>query len=311
MISGVQKASSEIPTLDEKTIKAKVSEARKVYDIFAQERGFKRGPDMFVENGKTEKSSGIGIHTKGLFLAPHSAAQIPKFDVCPHASSECRANCLGTEAGGNRQYPDAALSSKTIKTHFLVSHPEHATYIIHHEIVKHKNKSTEEGYKPAIRFNGTSDLPWGHMAGKLMKHHSDVDFYDYTKDPKKAEAQFNPDHPKNYKLALSHTGTNHAESNDKDVIAHLKRGGVVALVHDSGKGIPKPTHIVDRKTEQEFPIIDGDKDDAVGDRHKEVGLIHGHPDHGVGSGLSLKGVSRESAGNFLNFVDPDGKIRIN
>lgn len=310
MRAGVRKASSEIPHEDEKTRRAKVSEARKVYDSFSQERGFKKGPDLFIENGKTEKSSGVGIHTKGLSLAPHTAGGVEKFDVCPKASHSCRANCLGTEAGGNRQYADTALSSKAIKTNFLAAHPEHFTRLLDHEIRAHVRSTEKSGYRPDVRLNVTSDLDWADMAGPLIKHHSNVSSYDYSKDPNKVERQFHPDHPKNYKLALSHTGDGE-ESNSAHAANLLEKGHVVAAVYQRGKDIPKPTHMMDMKTGKKYPVVDGDSDDDVGFRHEQAGLKHGHAGHGVVSGLMLKGVKNEDAGDFANKVDSDGIIRIN
>jgi hypothetical protein len=121
----------------------------------------------------------------------------------------------------------------------------------------------------------------------------------------------NPNLPENYHLSLSHTGTGHAESNDKHVVHALENGHVVALVHEKGKKVPKPTHVEDVKSGKRYPIVDGDHDDNTFDRHAVAGLTEGHKGHGVVSGLKLKGVTAEKAGHFANKVDPDGIIRIN
>lgn len=327
---GVSSALSAIETESPKERLAAHRKSKQVFTEFARARGFKNSVDLLNENGKTKKSSGEGVHTLGLALAPHTAHGIDDFNTCTKASKECAENCLGLKAGGNRQYPDAALSSKTLKTHFLVHHPEHFTRLLHGEIEKHAKKATEKGFVPGLRMNVTSDVPWENYAsktGETIFHHFDgsngkpkVEAYDYTKFPQRVLKQHKSSHdfihkdskrPHNYHLTLSHTGTGHEESNDKDVVTALEAGHVVAMVHHRGKNIPHPTHVEDVKTGKRYPTVSGDKDDNTFDRHIQAGKIQGKPGHGVVSALALKGVSNDSAGKFANKVDPDGIIRIN
>jgi hypothetical protein len=307
---GFKRSLSTIDQEDEKTRKSKVRDAKSTFNAFANSRGFKSAPPLFNQNGKTEKSSGEGVHTIGLSLAPHTAHGLSHFDVCPRASSECRANCLGTEAGGNRQFADAALSAKILKTHFIAAHPEHAARLMDHEIGLHKKQARKNGMIPGVRMNVTSDMSWEKFAKPIFNRHKDVQFYDYTKMHNRVMGQNKPDHPENYHLTLSHTGSGHAESNDEHVIDALEAGRVVAMVHQKrGKGALPPTHVEDAQTGKRWPIMGGDDDDNTFDRHTKAGLTPGT--HGVVSGLQLKGVKNENAGHFANKVDPDGVIRIN
>ena len=308
MGEGLRKADDEMSKEDEPTRKAKLKESKKVLESFSKERGYKSAPSLLGENGKTMKSTGEGVHTLGLALAPHTTSGLKKFDVCPRASSDCRKNCLGTEAGGNRQYPDQALGSKVLRTHFLVMHPEHAARILDDEIGKHVKSAKKKGYKPGVRLNVTSDIAWEHHMPKLFDRHKEAQFYDYTKMHNRVG---HPDLPKNYHLTLSHTGTGHDESNDQHVVNALEKGHVVASVYQRGKGVPTPTHMEDVKTGKRYPIANGDDDDNTFDRHAVTGRTEGKPGHGVVSGLRLKGVKNEAAGVFANKVDPDGIIRIN
>jgi len=295
---------------DEKTRKAKVGESHKVWDHFVKQRGYKSGKNisMLGENGKTKKSTGEGVHTKGLTLAPHTTSGLHGFDVCPRASSECRKNCLGLTAGGNKQYPDSALSSKVLRTHFVAHHPEHAARMIDHEVGNHAKSAKKKGFIPGVRMNVTSDFSWEHHAPELFHRHKDVQFYDYTKMHNRVG---HPNLPKNYHLSLSHTGANHAESNDHHAAEALHKGHVVAMVYHRGKDVPHPTHVEDMKTGKRFPVANGDDDDNTFDRHAHHGLTPGKAGHGVVSGLKLKGVKNEAAGHFANKVDHDGIIRIN
>jgi hypothetical protein len=309
---GFYKAFSEMKTETPEITLKKARASRKVYEDFARSRGFKGGGgSLLIENGKTMKSTGEGVHTKGLSLAPHSANGLKGFDVCPRASTECRANCLGTEAGGNRQYPDAALASKVLKTHFIAHHPEHAARLLDHEIGRHVAHAEKAGYKAGVRLNVTSDLPYEKYAPHLFERHPTAQFYDYTKMHQRVMNQSKDDHPVNYHLSLSHTGTSHPESNDQHAVKALEAGHVVAMVYQRGKHIPSPKHVEDMKTGNKYPIANGDDDDNTFDRHATTGLVDRKKGHGVVSGLKLKGVKNEDAGHFANPVDPDGVIRIN
>lgn len=310
---GLRKADEEMAkeTPQERKIKAK--ESKKILDDFASKRGFKKMSSLLNGNGKTEKSTGEGVSTIGFAAAPHSTSGLNGFDVCPRSSSECRKNCLGTETGGNKMFPDAALSSKIIKTHALAAHPEHFHRVLNDEIESHKTKARGDGYIPGVRLNVTSDFSWEKHIPNTIKRHKDVQFYDYTKADNRVG---HPDLPANYHLSLSHTGTGHAESNDKHAINKLEKGHVVAMVYQKpikakGKETPEPTHVEDVKTGKRYPIINGDNDDNTFDRHNKAKLHMGKTGHGVVSGLKLKGVTAKKAGHFANKVDPDGIIRIN
>lgn len=310
VMEGLRKANEHIGEHPE-LHKGRVKVAKEVYKRFAESRGFKTTPELLNQNGKTEKSTGEGVLTVGLSLAPHTTAGLSHFDVCPRASKECRANCLGTEAGGNKQYPDSALASKILKTHFMAAHPEEFGTLLHHELKSHERSAARQGLIPGARLNVTSDISFEHVMPNLFHAHPGIQFYDYTKMHNRVLNQTKPTFPKNYHLTLSHTGTGHEESNDKHVVDVLRKGGVVASVYHRGKSTPVPTHMENAQTGERWPVAGGDDDDNTFDRHTTLGREHLKPGHGVVSGLMLKGVSNEDAGHFANKVDPDGIIRIN
>ena len=311
MRSELEKLQSESP----QESRAKLKESKSILRDFARSRGLIAGtaPKMLRGNMKTEKSSGEGVLTTGLNLAPHATSGLNDFDVCPKASNDCRTNCLGTTAGGNKQYPDTAMSSKILRTHFIAKHPEHAARIIDSEISAHTRKAKSLKMIPGVRLNITSDIAWEHHAPQLFSRHPGVQFYDYTKSPNRVMKHLDPKsgHPPNYHLSLSHTGTGHAESNDKDVSKVLEAGGVVASVFKRGGGNNLPTHVMDHSTGKRYPVVNGDDDDNTFDRHATAGLKEGRAGHGVISGLVLKGVKNESAGPFANEVHSDGTAKIN
>jgi hypothetical protein len=104
-------------------------------------------------------------------------------------------------------------------------------------------KGSLEVVKPAVRLNGTSDLPW--IAMLLAPEFPDVTFYDYTKLPRpylRVRA--------NYSITFSYSGHNLAESLDA-----LSHGVNVAAVFNVRKGEPLP------ESWHGYPVIDGDLHD--------------------------------------------------
>ena len=291
---------------DPKVTKQKAQESRKHFRQWMHERGGhakNNNLNITSENGKTRLSTGENVQTTGIALAPHTSSGY-KHNLCPKASSECKKNCLGFTAGGNKQYPETAFRSKLLRTHYMAEHPEHYARLVSHEIGENEKWSEKHGYKPGFRPNVTSDIPYEHlMPKKFFDRHHKTQFYDYTKVASRLK---NKDLPHNYSLALSHTGANHEESNDHDVVHHLNNGGVVAMVHQKSK--VKPTHVEDVQSGKRWKIVNGDHDDNVYDRHRQHGI---DKKEGVVSGLKLKGVKNEDAGHFANKVDDDGIIRIN
>ena len=322
MRSELQKMQSETP----QESRAKLRVAKAVFRGFSRSRGLggqkdskmlrgnmktdaSSAPTMMGGNIKTKKSKGVGVLTTGLNLAPHTLSGMNNFDVCPNSSTECRQKCLGITAGGNKIFPDHSLSSKILRTQFIAAHPEHAVRLLDNEITAHKRKAKKEGMIPGFRLNMTSDIAWEHHAPQLFSRHPEVQFYDYTKSPNRVMKHLDPNsgHPKNYHLSLSSTGTEHEESNDKDVSRVLKSGGVTAMVF---KGKKMPTHVIDHATGKTYPVIDGNKDDNTFNRHTEAGLTERSPNNGVVSGLTLKGRGVDP-GHFAVGVDEHGVAHIN
>ena len=103
--------------------------------------------------------------------------------------------------------------------------------------------------QPAVRLNGTSDLPWEKVFP--MGDFPQVKFYDYTKNPVRMEKFTQGKMPANYHLTFSRS-----EENEKEALAILPTGGNVAAVFAVKKGQDLP------KTWKGFEIIDGDLDDV-------------------------------------------------
>ena len=87
-----------------------------------------------------------------------------------------------------------------------------------------KKRAKNQGFKFAVRLNGTSDLAWHRMkvdgGSNLMQLHPDVQFYDYTKVLNYLDHDL-----KNYHVTFSDSG-----ANDGDIKQAMKQGHNVAVV---------------------------------------------------------------------------------
>lgn len=321
-----------------KTQKDQLKGSQELLKSHYRDVGYKASsaPSWLAGNTKTEKNEKLGDITAGLSLAPARSSNIGKHTSCAKATAGCENSCLGHSTGKNALLSN--INSKVAKHQFFVQHPEHAARMIHAELLDHvdnvhkwnqeRAKTGEKPLEASYRANVVTDFNHPKMSADMINHVSDyankkgVKFTvrDYTKH---AERLYQP-RPANYHLALSHTGTGHSESNDKDVSEALNRGHTVAaVIHGNA------THFYDHKTGRHYPIDDGDADDRIEDGHKNVG----HTVHSDGTGsnpktgqkegviraLRIKGSSnavKEAAGDFVsktteNFVHPKTGEKMN
>jgi hypothetical protein len=129
----------------------------------------------------------------------------------------------------------------------------------------------------AVRLNGTSDLPWFELAPRIFHTFEDVQFYDYTKSYRRMCESLGNAWPMNYHLTFSRS-----ETNERECLDVLARGGNVAVVFDTRKGAPLPEEW------NGFPVIDGDVDD-----------VRFHDGRGVVVGLRAKGKAKKDNSGFV------------
>lgn len=229
-------------------------------------------------DAKTVKGEKDGYLTGILYLAP---ADLSGYEVCPQRSAGCTAGCLNTAGQGAFSNVQIARVAKT-KRYF----EDRRGFM--DDLVKDIRalirKAERLGMKPAVRLNGTSDIPWERIpaAGALtrnpqniMELFPEVQFYDYTKITKRALAaarngRFWPD---NYHLTFSKT-----EDNLEDCLHVLAEGGNVSAVFRDD--LPE--------TFQQFTVIDGDKND-----------LRFLDPKGCIVGLKAKGKARQDTSGFV------------
>lgn len=157
---------------------------------------------------KHQKAYDYNELTYGLYLAP---ANLSGYEVCPMRSDECTALCLNG-SGYALRYENYIFKSRIKRTKLFFEHRNFFMNWMIHEIKTAKNKAEKLGYKFSIRLNNTSDISpesfYVYIDGKkqnILEIFPDVQFYDYTKVPKRVELM--KKYP-NYDVTFSFSGFN-------------------------------------------------------------------------------------------------------
>jgi hypothetical protein len=230
-----------------------------------------------TENRKTRKGEEKGYLTGIMHLMPSDLSG--HGNVCPSASPECRDHCLNT-AGTWSNSPHVQNARERRTKLYFEDRPKFLDEM-RKSIEGLVRQAKRKGLTPAIRINGTSDLPG--VARQMAKEYPDVQFYDYTKLPR----------PWNRTLPNYHITYSRSENNEKHALEALKHNIDVAVVFDVKKGESLP------QTWKGYPVIDGDKHDLrFLDKHEGEGPFI--------VGLRAKGKAR-AKGSESGFVVKPGQ----
>lgn len=189
---------------------------------------------LTLGNPKTTKSLEFGYLTGILHLLPHS---LSGHNVCPKASDGCKAACLNLSGRGGMSI---AQKARLRRTKLYFDNRQNFEVPLMSDIITLIDLAQQQNLKPAVRINGTSDLP--ALAIRMAGMFPEVQFYDYTKIK---QTMLRNDLPANYHLTFSRS-----ESNGDDVVEVLAAGRNVSVVFSQ---LPKYW----MGTE----VIDGDKHD--------------------------------------------------
>lgn len=222
--------------------------------------------DVDAHNPKLAKSLARGYRTAGLSLLP---ARLSGVNVCPGSSPGCRAACLNT-AGHGGVFP-AIHRRRLAKTLAWRKHRGWFAARLDLELSRFVRRCREEGYRPAVRLNVLSDLPWEDLVPTVFRH--DARYYDYSAVRTRMERFLRQEFPANYSLCWSRK-----EDNEDACKRFLARGGTVSVVFAG----PKPARF------WEHPVVDGDADD-----------LRFLDPPGVVVGLSAKGKARRDRTGFV------------
>ena len=181
-------------------------------------------------DAKTKKGTKYNYLTGILYLAP--ASEAGRGNLCPHASAGCRAACLFTAGRGRMNPVRTARVNKTLRwfddrRSFLAD--------LVRDVGSLDRYARKRGFLPAVRLNGTSDIPWENVilpddGCSIMDLFPGVKFYDYTKNPHRAIKAASGKLPANYSLTFSRS-----EDNRRQVGQVLRAGGNVAAVYSGDR----------------------------------------------------------------------------
>ena len=230
---------------------------------------------LTIENAKTVKGEKLGYLTGILYLAPAHESGV--MNICPMSTEGCRKDCLYTAGRG---VFTAIIAARVRKTQWLASDREGFMAQLRKDIGSLVTRAKREGLTPAVRVNGTSDLPW--LAQAMAVEFPAVQFYDYTKIPRPWARTLS-----NYHLTFSLS-----ESNYVDALEVLRQGMNVAVVFNVKRGQPLPD------TWNGVPVVDGDAHDLrFLDAHRLALVV----------GLRAKGRARKDTGS--GFVQIAGVLK--
>jgi len=163
-------------------------------------------------NPKTAKGEKLGYLTAVLHLSP---ADRSGRNVCPFASNGCRAACLDQSGRGgiglDRDGLNTIQTARIRRTRYWSQNRDAFLAALMREIENHVKLAGKHGLAPAVRLNGTSDLPWerwpvnrgGETFANVFEAFPTITFYDYTKWPTARRRAGVTQWPTNYHLTFS------------------------------------------------------------------------------------------------------------
>ena len=140
---------------------------------------------LTFSNPKTLKGEAAGYLTAILHLSP---ANLSGYEVCQWRTKGCTAGCLNTAGRGGmfrEGGTNAIQEARKARTKMLFEHWADFAIQLRLELRSMERKAARLGLKPAVRLNGTSDLPWetyNFMGSQnIFEAFPRIMFYDYTK----------------------------------------------------------------------------------------------------------------------------------
>ena len=134
----------------------------------------------------------------------------------------CRAACLNT--AGNPAFAAGKERARLARTQLYFADRTAYAALLVDELALWQERAAAQGYRLAVRLNGTSDIAWERVIPQLFATFPHEQFYDYTKLLRRLGRT-----PANYDLTLSRSETNHSEC-----LAWLREGAAVRLFSRPG-----------------------------------------------------------------------------
>jgi len=218
------------------------------YKIILKSLGLEYRPILGESSTKTIKGEKIGYLTGIVYLVPDEI-------LCPLALlAGCFHGCLNTAGRGAF---NSVQKARKAKTPSLYDHQQAFLLSLAADTWTIARKAFKLGFKPLVRPNGTSDIPYENLIiwenKNLFQLFPDVMFYDYTKHPSRSlEGKI----LNNYDLTYSFSAITPKPISIKGL--SNKNNSRVAVVFQKQKDIPNNF--------RGWNVIDGDNTDV---RHIE------------------------------------------
>ena len=226
---------------------------------------------------KTIKGLEKGYLTGIMYLAPYT---LGGKNICPFAKAAgCIEACLYTAGRGIFNNVQNARLNRTKLFHNDINAFMNKLAV---EIEALEKVAIKKGLIPVIRLNGTSDINWEDIrfnyefiynkirSVTIFELFSDIQFYDYTKNPNRDQL------PKNYDLTFSYS--NKPEFQKFNEIAIKKGMRLAAVFSDQNL----PAYFMG------LPVLNGDESDLTFLAPKNTIL-----------GLYAKGKAKKDTGGFI------------
>jgi len=240
-----------------------------------------KAPRILGASAKTEKSdSAHGVLTGIAYLSPSIESGR---NLCAFSSTGCAAACLGHDSG--RMIFSESRNARLWKSALYIGARPLFSRLLLAEAAALESRARAAGLIPAIRADGSSDTGIGAALAPLAPR---VQWYDYTKDYRRALAAARGALAPNYSACFSWSGE---LENARRALQILRAGGTVAVVFDTfisrARKAPLPARFLG------FPVADGDASEArfLDPRGTVIGLRF--------KTTRQRAAALESAGSFI------------
>lgn len=187
-----------------------------------------------------------------------------EINLCPNADKyKCFNTCISF-TGNAIIFPDMIAKGRYKRTELFVKDRKQFKDNLRHDIEKLINQANKKGLRPALRFNGLSDVNASKVYKDIITDYSDViDFYDYTKMLKYCLENPFPD---KYNIVFS---ASYLMFQSVDMVKDLLKKTSLVIVY------PKSNYCKDKSIPDNWkgiPVVDGDKQDVRLERNKLIFL---------------------------------------
>lgn len=237
-----------------------------LYDALTTGASGNRLP-LLGTSSKIDAGQSVGILTRVLYMMPAGASGR---EACPGRSEGCTAACLA-EGTGRMSMSGPQRARRRRHGAFYA---DRARFLadLHREAVAHERAAIRAGKLPALRLNGTTDLPWhrmrftAHDGTSYPSLHAAVPgvrFYEYTKQPLRVQSRGGL--PPNLSLTFSLSERPDAEERAHE---YLNAGHGCAVVMAIPRHDPPPVFVIGGQSfgphrgGTSYPVVDGDAHDA-------------------------------------------------